>query len=301
MAGNPHVRQHYIPQFILRNFCCDDKRENVNFYNAVTKEVSTQYVSNVFMERYLYSEEKMSLTTEEYLAKFETEEAPQFKPLCNNTEILLTFDEYERLKLFLSLLAFRSKNIKEQFKNMSAASKASYGVRNEDELCSLWLNNVKLISQCRSIKEVCASSDINPILKLFWLHEFMGFYMCLLERRGSVDFVISDCYPTVMNGEVELPDGRQFNIPLYYFFPISSDRMLVLVSNHISEVPTIVSTLDVKKTLKQPRETIDGKHLMFRAVKIYEAEVEWINEMIIKNANSGVVIKDLNRGSVHFN
>lgn len=296
-----HVRQHYIPQFILKNFCYDQNNERVYFFEAGEDEYSTPFVSNVFMEKYLYSKEENSLEIEKSLAKFEADVAPIFKKLSNDTEINLTFEEDERLRVFLSLLAFRSVATRNQFNNMSELSKIIYGQKSDNEdMKDIWLDNVRLISQCRSIKEVLSNPEVSSPLKVFITQEFSAFYMCVLERRGAIDFAISDCYPVVMNGSGELPNGMTFNLPIYYFYPISASRVIVLVTNNIADVPRSVSHLDYMKALKGPKGSFDRTHLIFRPARLYSQDVEWVNDMIVKNARIGIVVKDIERCSGHI-
>lgn len=292
-----HVRQHYIPQFILKNFCYDQNKEKVYFFESGEDEYSSLFVSNVFMEKYLYSKAVNELEIEESLARFEAEIAPIFKKINSDTEISLTFTEDERLRVFLSLLAFRAASTRNQFDNMSELSKQLYGSSDGTDMKDIWLKNVHLVSQCRSIKEILANPEVSNPLKVFITHEFSAFYMCVLERRGSVDFLISDCYPVVMNGEGVLPNGMPFHLPIYYFYPISDSRVIALVSNNIQDVPRSVSYLDCAKTLKGPKGSFDRTHLVFRPARLYPQDVEWINEMIIKNAQVGVVVKDIERCS----
>lgn len=173
-----HVRQHYIPQFILKNFCYDTNKEKVFFFEAGEDEYSSLYVSNVFMEKYLYSNAEDKLGIEESLAKFEADVAPIFKKLNNDNEIRLTFSEDERLRVFLSLLAFRAASTRDQFENMSELSKELYGRSTVDmDMKDIWLQNVHLVSQCRSIKEVLRNPQISSPLKVFITNEFSAFYM----------------------------------------------------------------------------------------------------------------------------
>lgn len=296
-----HVRQHYIPQFILKNFSYDTNKEKVFFFGAGENEYSSLYVSNVFMEKYLYSKAEDKLGIEESLAKFEADVAPIFKKLNNDTEIRLSFSEDERLRVFLSLLAFRAAGTRDQFENMSEFSKELYGRSATDtDMKDIWLQNVHLVSQCRSIKEVLSNPQISSPLKVFIINEFSAFYMCVLERRGSVDFLISDCYPVIMNGEGILPNGMSFNLPIYYFYPISDSRVIVLVTNNIKDVPRSVANLDYAKTLKDPKGSFDRMHLIFRPARLYSQDVEWINEMVVKNAKTGTIVKDLERCSNNF-
>ncbi len=295
-----YVRQHYIPQFILKNFCHDQRKDKVFFFEVGENEYSSEFVSNVFMEKCLYSTAENSVKIEESLARFEAEIAPIFRKLSQDPEICLTFAEDERLRIFLSLLAFRAVNTRNQFVNMSDFSKALYsGSPDNTGMRDLWLNNVHLLSQHRTIKEILTDPAVSSPLKNFIKQEFSTFYMCLLERRGNVDFHISDCYPVVMNGEVLL-HGKVSNLPIYYFYPISDSRIIVLVTNCIENIPRSVAYLDFDKLLKGPKCSLDRTHLIFRPARVYSSEVEWINEMIIKNATVGTVVKYIERCSNHL-
>ena len=291
-----HVRQHYIPQFILKNFCYDPNNEKVYFFEAGEDAYFTPFVSNVFMEEYLYSKEENSLEIEKSLARFEADVAPIFKKLNNDTEIKLTLEEDERLRIFLSLLAFRSIATRNQFDNMSELSRIMYGQKSDDtDMKDIWLDNIRLISQCRSIKEILSNPQVSNPLKVFITQEFSAFYMCILERRGSIDFVISDCYPIVMYGNAELPNGMSIHLPIYYFYPISASRVIALVTNNIKDVIRSVAYLDYTKILKGAKRSWDRQHLIFRPARIYSQGVEWINEMIVKNAQIGIAVKDIDR------
>lgn len=293
---NSHVRQHYIPKFILKNFCYDRSKEKVYFFGVGEEGDSSEFVSNVFMEKHLYAQAEDHAGIEDSLAKFEADIAPVFKKLVNDAEIGLTVEEDARLRIFLSLLAFRASATRDQFDGMSPLSRAMYGGSPDGaDMKEIWLNNVRALSKCRNINEVLADPEISGMLKIFISEEFTEFYMCLLERRGDTDFHISDCYPVVMDGEGERNGQKFSHLPIYYFYPISDSRVIVLVTKYIKDVPRSVARLDHGKILRGPKGSSDRTLLFFRPAKIYSEDVEWIDEMIVKNARMGVVVKDLDR------
>lgn len=53
---NEPIRHHYIPQFILRNFCFNNHGE-VRYYCKKTNVESVANTRDVFMERNLYRDE----------------------------------------------------------------------------------------------------------------------------------------------------------------------------------------------------------------------------------------------------
>lgn len=76
-----------------------------------------------------------------------------------------------------------------------------------------------------------------------------------------------------MNGEGVLPNGVSFNLPIYYFYPISDSRVIVLVTNNIKDVPRNVANLDYSKILKGPKGSLDRTHLIFRPARLYLQDV----------------------------
>lgn len=54
-AGEP-IRHHYIPQFILRNFCFND-RGDLFYYDKENSKTSVKNTRDIFMVRNLYRDE----------------------------------------------------------------------------------------------------------------------------------------------------------------------------------------------------------------------------------------------------
>lgn len=72
---NDHVKQHYIPQFIIKNFCKTDKK--TYYYNSTNKTITQKFPNEIFEEKHLYEYsqgKKVSINKIELeLAKFETD------------------------------------------------------------------------------------------------------------------------------------------------------------------------------------------------------------------------------------
>ena len=49
------IKHHYIPQFLLKNFCFDDKG-HLYFYDKVSKQISIKTTKDVFMTSRLYED-----------------------------------------------------------------------------------------------------------------------------------------------------------------------------------------------------------------------------------------------------
>ena len=48
------IRHHYIPQFILRNFACDNDKKHVCYYDKESRSILEREIREVFMERNFY-------------------------------------------------------------------------------------------------------------------------------------------------------------------------------------------------------------------------------------------------------
>lgn len=55
MSKKEPIRHHYVPQFILRNFC--DDNGYVNYFNKNTNIIALREPRDIFMERNLYRDQ----------------------------------------------------------------------------------------------------------------------------------------------------------------------------------------------------------------------------------------------------
>ena len=95
------IRHHYIPQFILRNFCFEDG--HLYYFDKQTGCISVKDTRDVFMARNLYRDEINDaadpVKIEKDLAEYEREVAQIIRErFLNEREFFLTFEENEKLK-----------------------------------------------------------------------------------------------------------------------------------------------------------------------------------------------------------
>lgn len=55
---NEPIRHHYIPRFILRNFCFDLEEKLLYYYDRGKHELSKKRMQDVFMVRNLYRDNR---------------------------------------------------------------------------------------------------------------------------------------------------------------------------------------------------------------------------------------------------
>ncbi len=112
-----------------------------------------------------------------------------------------------------------------------------------------------------------------------------GLYFVVAERREGCDFIIGDSYPVVVNGI--LPNGLPLR--LFSIFPLSPERVLMLVSNGANFAPREVVEFR-ECVLRNPK--IDCNKITIRVKRLYQEEIEYINSLILKEAKEGVVFKN---------
>ena len=288
------VRHHYIPKFILRNFCIDDF-EHANYYDIKSGEISVQDISDIFMQRHLYRDEinhqDVPTQIETDLGKYEGEVARILKKFLSGNEITITERENDSLLLFFEIMGFRSYSTFENFLHSSEDSKKFYEQwQSNGNIVDLWKRNLGYIVNCRSLKEVENHHSIDEPFKIFMLRDVFGYsgkYFIVLEKRGGEDFLIGDCYPTVISGE-----ALNLQLHMYDYYPLSPDRILIAVSDGVVNAPQSVKKFK-NDILKPPRHK--SGELSFHVNKIYEYDVLEINEDIIKNSQIGLAFKNIDR------
>lgn len=152
-------RHHYIPQFILKNFL--DNKGQV-FYWDIEKEVlEKRNPRSIFMNFDMYRDEvnhkDKPTSIESSLAIFEGEIATLIRQkFLKDNEIIITRSELEALRIFLSLLSFRSDLRKDQYKNckFNESTKTLLEKYAKGNFEDLWKREIEILSKCRTFKDV---------------------------------------------------------------------------------------------------------------------------------------------------
>lgn len=278
------IRHHYIPQFILRNFC--DENNQLHYFDSQTKSISLKDTRDVFMERHLYRDDihyaSEPAKIEKDLAEYEREIAPIIKKfLLNEKDILLTVEEEAKLKLFFAIMGFRSLNAKGCFAK-------DWKMLPENPV-DFWKHNLGYVVNCRSIEEVLDHPDIHNAVKVIFCRDTFGYigkHLAFVEANDEDFFVISDVYPISTDGI--LPNGLP--VHLYNVFPLSPKRALFVVDNGAQYAPRRI--LELREFLFQPPNLKEKSNVLrFRVRKLSTDEVRYINGEIIKHARQGVAFR----------
>ena len=313
MAKTEPIKHHYIPQFILRGFLGEDGL--FYYWDNDNKYLSKRNTKSVFMNNSMYRSEEINpenpVEVENNLSKFEQEMAPLFKRLCSNDEVVLTRRELEALRIFLSLLSFRSDLRMKQYKDkkFNESTEATLNLfKGEQDFDLFWKNEINALAKCRSFEEVMSVEGVDPIIKMDFSNDLKGYYMTLIEARGQ-EFIISDVYPTL---EI-YPVAPTINIHLHAIYPISPTRAILLNNIFFRKVlmdkqdpiygPMIEFSQMKGNMLKEPKNyypmgptvhTPDDKYF-YRPVKIYENDVTYINMLFLNETRMGFAFRNIDK------
>lgn len=293
------IRHHYIPQFILKRFCFNEKNE-LYYYSKLEKVIAIRNTRDVFMENNLYRDNDSTnnpIQIEQDFSKFESEIAYIFShKIIDKKEIELTIEENKKIKLFCALLSFRSKNTKEIFKNFSSESKKFYRKYQDNEnFEKMWKRNLSFLVNCRSLEEVINNENIDDPIKIFMSRDtegLMGSYFSFVEKRGKFDIVISDCYPVNIYGSIE-PNAER-GLTLMNIFPLTPNFLMMQIMIGAEFAPKMDN---FKEFYKRPK--IRNNCLIYHVRKIYEYQVLEINMDVIKNSKIGCAFQNID--NISFN
>ena len=258
------IRHHYIPQFILKNFCF--KERFLYYFDKQTGCVSVKDTRDVFMARNLYRDEINCVADpvkiEKDLAEYEREIAQIIKErFLSGREVHITPQENEMLKLFFAIMGFRSLNAKRSFDDSSSLRSKAYckSYQPDGNTLDFWKRNLGYIVRCRSFKEVWDHPQIDDPIKVFSHRDTVGYfgkYIAIAEANMPNSFLIGDTYPVAVSGV--LPNGLL--MPMYDIFPISPQRVLIMASNGVQGTPRDV--LFLREFLFQPPKYDESANLL---------------------------------------
>lgn len=304
-------KHHYIPQFILRNFYNSDNL--INYWDIETSKLETSNTKKIFMNVDMYRSEELYIddpTQIEFnFSIFECEIAKLIaeKVLINSKKIVIRRDELEKLRIFISLLSFRSNFRMEQYKNSlfdPETKEILMHYQPDGNFENLWKNELNILAKCRTYKQIIDSDEIDPIIKKEFLNDLEGYYMTIAEARGG-QFVLSDVYPTF-----EAFQTKEATIPMHYLLPLSPTRLLFLnhiafkkecSSNQLPKRMLAISNIrgDLIETPKNEYNngivTSMDDEFVYKVKRIYEPDIIYINELILNEARVGIIFQDAKR------
>ncbi len=303
-------KHHYIPQFILKNF--KDENGQVKYWNKENNKLEKRNTKSVFMNINMYRDETLNeenpTQIESKFSVFECEIADLiYKKILNQNEIVLKRSELEKLRIFMTLMSFRSNSRMEQYKNNSfdeSTRNILLKFQPDGNFEELWKRELDALASCRNYEEIEKSELVDPIIKLDFTNNLKGFYMTFVDARGG-QFILSDIYPTL---EV-FPVGG-INIHMHCLLPLSPTRMLLL--NHImfkkenQNNPMFREMIELSQikgdAIVPPNNkykiygsmSMDDEYI-YKVRKIYASDVCYMNALVLNETRVGVIFRDTDR------
>lgn len=294
---NEPIRHHYIPQFILRNFCIDELHYHVNYYDKKKQKTYVKETRDVFMERNLYRDSINNIENptkiEKDLSKFENEVAKIIKDkFLNSKRIILTTEEHEKILLFFAIMGLRNKKTYEAFCTFSKSSIDIYSHWQKDKnMEDFWKRNLGYIVNCRTLNEVMTDKNIDQPFKIFMFRDVYGYagkYVSVIEyKHNDLNFIIGDTYPMQILGLMDENPNSKFNISMYELFPISPNRMILIINNGVTGAPRSVLGLGFN-VFDIPKRT-NNNELLITVKSVFKRDVIFLNQTIYDGANKGII------------
>ena len=303
-------KHHYIPRFILKNF--NDENGQVNYWNIEKNKLEKRNIKSIFMNVDMYRDELLNeddpTQIESKFSVFECEIADLIaKKILDKDEVVISRRELEKLRIFITLLSFRSNSRMEQYKNNQfddSTREKLLKFQPDGNFEELWKRELDTLATCRSYQEIQESDVIDPIIKLDFTNDLMGFYMTFIDARGG-QFILSDIYPTL---EI-FPTGVA-NIHMHCMLPLSPTRMLLL--NHVmfkkenenNPMLTEMRTLSQIKgdAIVPPKNKYVSYGLLnkddqyiYKVKKVYKSDVQYMNALVLNETRVGIIFRDKDR------
>lgn len=300
-------KHHYIPRFILKNF--NDNNGQVNYWDIKKNKLEKRNIKSVFMNIDMYRDETINeqdpTQIESKFAIFECEIAKLIsEKILNKNEITLKKSELEQLRIFITLLAFRSNSRMNQYINNSfneSTRDTLLKYQPDGNFEKLWRRELDILATCRSYEEIEQSDLIDPIIKLDFFNDLEGFYMTFVDARGG-EFLLSDIYPTL-----EVFPIIDINIHLHCILPLSPTRMLLLnhimfkkeykdnsVFKNMAKLSKITGEATVQPKCKHNFNSFANKdsEYIYKVRKVYAQDIEYINALILNETKIGVIFRN---------
>ncbi len=295
-----HVKQHYIPQFIIKNFCKTDKK--TYYYNIFDKSITQKYPNEIFEEKYLYeySQDKNENINkiELDLAKFEREASNAIKPFLTDYSVSISFKESELIKYFFFIMILRSKFMLSSYnKEILEFNQQRIPDITEKELDEFYKDNLEKLVNCRTLMDIDETINIQFIQYAATM--LINKHLVLFQRGDKLEFVLGDAYPIALGQKIHLLDIFNRMSLVSLIFPISYNRAIGLVDTY-DEFHAALSQLKIKNKdwYDEPKKFGTGKLIQLKYLS--DEDVAYINKGILQNSRDGVCFRSDRKCGLEF-
>ena len=288
---NDHVKQHYIPQFIIRNFCKSDGK--TYYYDKNKKIIEQKWTNEIFFEnnlyKYLYENKEDPNIIEKDLGEFESVAAKLIRPFIENCNVGVDYKNNELIKYFFFIMMFRSKYMTATYNKDEFNHNKKYNLT-PGELDEFYKKNLGRLVRCRSLEDAMLNDKIDKQFINYALDVLFGTtnkHLVLFESGENTDFILGDVYPI----GIAQPIG---------FFGIMSLTCLVYPVSYNRAIALVDTYSDFHEKLKQRKvvnqEWYDepkkfGQGYLIRCNYLSDEFVTRINKSILEGSVEGVCFR----------
>lgn len=229
MAENK--KQHFVPQFYLRNFAHDDKR--IWVYNLKSKKSYLSLIRTSCQEKYFYGKDGQ---LEKIFATLEKKFAETLKKIITEATIEnLTVHNGFYLRIFLLLQYMRTKDSKENIFDKITDFYVDTAIKPKMKMSPDYLKEKGITDECiDSLKISNSSPQISGILAALCGAELLrDLRPILLVNKSETNLITGDA-PVAKNNYLTLKNDSLtgFQSPgLQIFFPLNPRLALLLVDD----------------------------------------------------------------------
>lgn len=328
------VNSHFVPQFLLRNFCKDDK---IQYFDIATKSVEQRSTKSVFSERGYYPDS----LEKELCYKIEAQFANVLNKKIVNERYKISLDRQDMLilkkYLIITMLRVKDDNLDH---NIWYRELIKSEILPEDDATKALLNG----DFCDAINKVLNANDVDTLLEMtekerninlftFIKDSVFSYNVFVRSNNSKQDFVITDRGWAGYRGPMGVKKlNAMFNMleirydPFidmllhmsspqdYAIYPLSSTMALIAMSPaykiclpgapyHIiypDEAPSLSKCLGfgTADTIAPSDNRInrDGvKEYRYEIKQLTRTDVSFLNRLMIKQANNYFAYADESR------
>ena len=297
---NDHIKQHYIPQFIIKNFCKTDKK--TYYFNVSNKSITQKFPNDIFEEKYLYEysqDKKENVNKIELdLAKFETEVGNVIKQFFANYSVSVSFEESEMLKYFFFIMILRSKfMLSSHNKEILELNQQSFPDITEKELDEFYKDNLEKFVNCRTLMDL--NETINVQFIQYAATMLIGKHLVLFESGDKLEFVLGDAYPIALGQKIHPLDFFNRMSLVSLIFPISYNRAIGLVDTY-DEFHAMLRHSKIKNKDWYVELKKFGTGMLIELKYLNDEDVAYINKVILKNSRERVCFRSERKCGLEF-
>lgn len=291
---NEYIKQHYIPQFVIRGFCKSDSK--TYYYDKKSGNIEQKYANEIFEEKYLYKYLFKDCSDpniiEKDLSEFERVASEIIKKFRENDSIGLNYKDNELLKYFFFVMMLRSKYMTATY-NKDIFEHNKKTKLSAAELDEFYKENLGKFAKYRCLDEVLNDNEINKQFICYAISVIFGTtekHFVLFQSGEKTDFVLGDAYPIGMRQSVNPLDVFNRCALTCLIFPVSYNKAIALVDTYSEFHDNIrYSKIKNKDWYEKPKKFGEG-YLIEKKYLTNEYTVA-INKSILDGSKDGVCFR----------